>query len=63
MLLDDVMSELDEERRSRLAAHLRELGQSVVTATELDHVPGARDDDVARIAVAPGGVLEATVAA
>ena len=41
MLLDDVMSELDRERRELLAGLLREGGQAVVTATEADHVPGA----------------------
>jgi DNA replication and repair protein RecF len=40
MLLDDVMSELDAKRRSLLAGLLRAGGQGVVTATELDHVPG-----------------------
>jgi DNA replication and repair protein RecF len=52
MLLDDVMSELDVERRERLAAELRGgAGQSVVTATELEHVPGSDADDVTRIEV------------
>jgi DNA replication and repair protein RecF len=51
MLLDDVMSELDSARRERLAAELRRGGQSVVTATELEHVPGWEGDDVTRIAV------------
>lgn len=41
MLLDDVMSELDRERRELLAELLREGGQAVITATEADHVPGA----------------------
>jgi len=41
MLLDDVMSELDRERRELLAELLRESGQAVMTATEADHVPGA----------------------
>jgi DNA replication and repair protein RecF len=40
MLLDDVMSELDSARRELLAELLREGGQSVVTATEREHVPG-----------------------
>ena len=39
MLLDDVMSELDPERRRRLAAMLEAGGQALVTATEADHVP------------------------
>ncbi|HEY1774542.1 MAG TPA: DNA replication and repair protein RecF [Solirubrobacteraceae bacterium] len=51
LLLDDVMSELDASRRSLLASQLRSEGQSVVTATELEHVPGAEDAAVTRIAV------------
>ena len=40
MLLDDVMSELDPGRRELLAARLAEGdGQTVITATETDHVP------------------------
>ena len=41
MLLDDVMSELDADRRELLAELLRAGGQSLVTATERGHVPGA----------------------
>ena len=41
MLLDDVMSELDAERRELLAELLRSGGQAVITATEPEHVPGA----------------------
>jgi DNA replication and repair protein RecF len=41
MLLDDVMSELDGERRELLASLLRSGGQAVITATEAEHVPGA----------------------
>jgi DNA replication and repair protein RecF len=51
LLLDDVMSELDSSRRSLLAEQLRSAGQSVVTATELEHVPGSNDAAVTRIAV------------
>ena len=51
MLLDDVMSELDSARRGALAAELRRGGQSVVTATELEHVPDWDRDEVNRIAV------------
>jgi DNA replication and repair protein RecF len=56
MLLDDVMSELDAERRSRLVELLREEGQSVVTTTDLAHVPGATEGGVVRLAVTPGAV-------
>ncbi len=51
MLLDDVMSELDLARRERLADELRRGGQSVVTTTELEHVPGWQAEDVTRISV------------
>jgi DNA replication and repair protein RecF len=49
MLLDDVMSELDAERRELLADLLRSGGQSVITTTEPDHVPGT--------ALAGGGLV------
>jgi DNA replication and repair protein RecF len=39
MLLDDVMSELDPERRERLAELLAAGGQALITATEASHVP------------------------
>ena len=41
MLLDDVMSELDPDRRALLAGMLGGEGQSVITTTDLAHVPGA----------------------
>jgi DNA replication and repair protein RecF len=50
MLLDDVMSELDAERRELLADLLRSGGQSVITTTEPEHVPGA--------ALAGGGLIQ-----
>lgn len=40
ILLDDVMSELDATRRERLTARVGGLGQCVITATEIDHIPG-----------------------
>jgi DNA replication and repair protein RecF len=59
MLLDDVMSELDADRRGRLVERLRAGGQAFVTTTDLAHVPDADASDVERIAVADGSVLEA----
>jgi DNA replication and repair protein RecF len=59
LLLDDVMSELDADRRDRLMARLGPPGQSIVTTTDLAHVPGAREAGVARVRVAAGGVIEA----
>jgi DNA replication and repair protein RecF len=58
MLLDDVMSELDAGRRARLVAVLRAGGQSLITTTDLAHVPGGEDADVARLAIAEGAVLQ-----
>ena len=46
MLLDDVMSELDADRRELLADLLRSGGQALVTATEPTHVPGAESTAV-----------------
>jgi DNA replication and repair protein RecF len=63
LLLDDVMSELDATRRARLIDVLRAGGQSVVTATELSHVPGAEEPGVERVAIAEGRVLQAAVGA
>jgi DNA replication and repair protein RecF len=54
MLLDDVMSELDAERRLRLAELLRGGGQALVTATEAEHVPGAGKPGVVTIETGPG---------
>jgi DNA replication and repair protein RecF len=56
MLLDDVMSELDAARRGRLADLLRAGGQSVVTTTDADHVPGSADEDVALVTIVDGSV-------
>ncbi len=58
LLLDDVMSELDATRRGRLVEVLRAGGQSVVTATELSHIPGADEPGVERVAIAEGRVLQ-----
>jgi DNA replication and repair protein RecF len=56
MLLDDVMSELDATRRERLAELVRAGGQALITTTDVDHVPGASDPDVAVAAVLDGAV-------
>ncbi|MGO9488952.1 MAG: DNA replication/repair protein RecF [Solirubrobacteraceae bacterium] len=63
MLLDDVMSELDGQRRELLASELSSGGQSVIATTDLAHVPGAGDAAVTRIAISPGVVLQEALAA
>jgi DNA replication and repair protein RecF len=49
LLLDDVLSELDRDRRLRLLAAVREHGQAVVTTTDEGHLP-APPDAVVRVA-------------
>ncbi len=64
MLLDDVMSELDRHRRRSLVDLLRSSGgQSVITATDLEQIPGAAESGVTRLAVAAGTVLGEAMAA
>ena len=63
MLLDDVMSELDAARRELLAQELSGGGQSVIATTDAGDVPGASSPAVARIAIAPGSVLQEAAAA
>jgi DNA replication and repair protein RecF len=57
LLLDDVMSELDAQRRSMLVARLDDGGQAVITTTDLAHVPGADGPGVVRLKVAAGGTI------
>ena len=54
MLLDDVMSELDAQRRARLTDLVRAEGQALVTTTDPDHVPGATDPGVTLVHVTAG---------
>jgi DNA replication and repair protein RecF len=64
MLLDDVMSELDHTRREALVALLRTGGgQSVITTTDLEHVPGAKEEGVTRLSLGEGRVLGEAIAA
>ncbi|MCW3015586.1 MAG: recF [Solirubrobacterales bacterium] len=56
LLLDDVMSELDADRRALLVARIAKAGQSLVTTTDLAHVPGADGASVMRLSVTPGAV-------
>jgi recombinational DNA repair ATPase RecF len=62
MLLDDVMSELDAERRELLVAELAGGGQSVLATTDLAHVPQS-SGPVAQLRVEPGRVLQEELAA
>jgi DNA replication and repair protein RecF len=64
MLLDDVMSELDRNRRLALVDLLLTTGgQSVITATDLEQVPRASEAGVTRIAVSGGRVVGEAMAA
>jgi DNA replication and repair protein RecF len=63
MLLDDVMSELDADRRELLARELSRGGQSVIATTDLAHVPGSTSASVTRLRVSPGAILQEALAA
>jgi DNA replication and repair protein RecF len=55
LLLDDVLSELDPERRRILAARVSGAGQALVTATDAAMLPAAPDQ---LLEVTPGEVME-----
>ena len=55
LLLDDVLSELDPERRRILAARVGNTGQALVTATDAAMLPAAPDQ---LLEVTPGSVLD-----
>ena len=58
MLLDDAVSELDGSRRERLIDLLTTGGgQSVITTTDFDHVPGVAAPGVTRVTVSDGKLL------
>jgi DNA replication and repair protein RecF len=63
MLLDDVMSELDAQRRELLSSELATGGQSVIATTDLSYVPGAGAQNVTRLRVSPGTILQEALAA
>src|SRR3954469_24458460 len=62
MLLDDVMSELEADRRALLVERVA-AGQTVITTTDPAHVPGAARPGVTRIPVGDGTVLQEAAAA
>jgi DNA replication and repair protein RecF len=55
LLLDDVLSELDPERRRILAARVRSAGQALVSATDAAMLPAVPDQ---LLEVSPGAVVE-----
>jgi DNA replication and repair protein RecF len=59
LLLDDVMSELDPDRRERLAGRLAGGGQALITAAALDSLPPAASERVVRM---PAAIAEALAA-
>jgi DNA replication and repair protein RecF len=63
LLLDDVMSELDAQRRELLVRELAAGGQSVIATTDLAHVPEACGPEVTRLRVSAGAILQEALAA
>jgi DNA replication and repair protein RecF len=60
LLFDDVMSELDEERRGYLSDYFLQSTQAVITTTNLDYFGGKVLDRARVIRISGGSVLEAT---
>jgi DNA replication and repair protein RecF len=56
LLLDDVMSELDQARRSGLLELLSSGGQALITTAD-PQAPGLTDDRLSRLRVEPGGAV------
>jgi DNA replication and repair protein RecF len=56
LLLDDVLSELDPERRRILAARVAQAGQALITATDAAMLPAEPDQ---LLEVTPGAIREA----
>ena len=59
LLLDDVMSELDPERRERLVERLARGGQTLITAASADSVPARARERVVRMPEGESGGLAA----
>ena len=59
LLLDDVMSELDPERRERLVERLTRGGQTLITAASADSVPARARERVVRMPEGSSGGLAA----
>jgi DNA replication and repair protein RecF len=59
LLLDDVMSELDPERRERLVARLARGGQTLITAASVDSVPAQARERLVQMPPASGGEVAA----
>jgi DNA replication and repair protein RecF len=63
LLLDDVMSELDPDRRERLVERLGRGGQTLITAAAADSIPAAaRESAITMPAPAKGAPLDAEAA-
>ena len=59
LLLDDVMSELDPERRERLAARIGSDGQAIVTAAAEESLPALAREKMVRVAATTTRALAA----
>jgi DNA replication and repair protein RecF len=55
-MLDDVFAELDESRRARLAAAVRDFEQVLITAAVFGDVPGGLTDNT--IHISRGSIVE-----
>ena len=58
LLMDDVMSELDERRREYVAGYFTESSQTIVSTTNLDYFASSVLDRARIVRVLNGGILE-----
>ena len=56
MLLDDVLSEMDADRRRRVMTKIAGYGQSLITTTDLEPVKAFFGDRATYLSVAAGAV-------
>jgi len=59
-LLDDILSELDEERVSMIISHLKDYGQIFLTTTDKDYLERLKtfytDDEISEFYIEDGNV-------
>ncbi len=61
LLLDDVLSELDESRVSKIISHLKEFGQIFLTTTDRNYLQNLgefyKDNEISIFKVESGNIL------
>ena len=56
LLLDDVMSELDQKRREQIVDHIKDHDQVIVTTAEPTNIPNSFTNDSNRLEIISGSI-------